>query len=357
MEKLTNDFKIEFTKGDTYALAIKFKNITEDLRTAYFSVKENPDDEPLIQKSLGAGIDKIDDRGYKNEKTYKFQIQPADTVNLEPKVQYLYDIQVSVGNVVKTVLHGVFLLGSTITGTGATTQELEVAVDDELETEVLTTPATKGVEYEQDPVACAKIGDMATLSTQNKDTIVKAVNEVDNANKTTREEVEKIKNGTIEVPNAENAENAINAENATNAENAINAENATKINNLIIEKDENGVLKIGDIIIPQKKLLFSPNEWGVNEFTHTESLLNKKLEITLRLKTQTPFIMKFTEDAEYEVVNRLYYSGVPYSQAFCFLYSQSEPNKVSIKTETTNLSTGEVSTISTSIMEIYEIID
>ena len=50
MQKLTNEFKIEFTKGDTYALAIKFKNITEDLRLAYFSVKDNPDDAPLIQK-------------------------------------------------------------------------------------------------------------------------------------------------------------------------------------------------------------------------------------------------------------------------------------------------------------------
>ena len=47
MERLTNEFKIEFTKGDTYALAIKFKNISEDLRCAYFSVKENENDEPL----------------------------------------------------------------------------------------------------------------------------------------------------------------------------------------------------------------------------------------------------------------------------------------------------------------------
>ena len=179
MEKLTNVFKIEYTKGDTYALAIKFKNITEDLSKAFLTVKENPDDSPIIQKSLGKGIDKIDDRAYKNEKTYKFQLQPADTVNIEPKVQYLYDIQVTVGSVVKTVLHGVFVLNSTITGTSQiTTPTLEVEIDDELETELATTPATDGIEYEQDPVACAKIGDLSSLTTNQKGTVVGAVNEV-----------------------------------------------------------------------------------------------------------------------------------------------------------------------------------
>ena len=71
MEKLLNNFKINFTKGDTYALAVKIKDITRDLSSAYFTVKENPDDTPLIQKTLKAGISKIDDRTYKNEKTYK----------------------------------------------------------------------------------------------------------------------------------------------------------------------------------------------------------------------------------------------------------------------------------------------
>lgn len=35
------------------------------------------------------------------------------------------------------------------------------------------------------------------------------------------------------------------------------ADNATKVNGLEITRDENGVLKIGDTIIPQKKLLWS----------------------------------------------------------------------------------------------------
>ncbi len=220
MEKLINDFKISFTKGDTYALAVKFKNLTEDLRTAFFTVKENGDDEPLLQKSLGAGISKIDDRAYKEEKTYKLQIQAGDTANLEPRAQYLYDLQVSVGNVVKTVIAGVFVVNQSMSGTAhTTTSSLEVVVDDELQTELLTVPATQGIEYETDPVATAKIGDLKGLSTTAKETIVQAINEVKNGNLTTDEAVSKILNGTTKVPNATNADYATSATNATGATN------------------------------------------------------------------------------------------------------------------------------------------
>lgn len=179
MEKLITNFKISFTKGDTYALAVRFKNITEDLHSAFFTVKENPDDEPLLQKSLGYGIDKIDDREYKDEKTYKVQLQPFDTSNLEANVQYLYDLQVTLGNVVKTVLSGVFMVHHSVTGTASlTTPTLEVEIDEELETEIATVEATKGIEYEQDPVARGLIGNLSDLGTTNKRTIVQAINEV-----------------------------------------------------------------------------------------------------------------------------------------------------------------------------------
>ena len=199
MEKLINNFKISFTKGDTYALAIKIKNITEDLRTAYFTVKENHDDAPLIQKSLGAGIAKIDDRAYKNEKTYKLQLQAEDTINLESNVQYLYDYQVSVDNVVKTLLSGVFVVTHSVSGAGAiTTATLDVEIDAELEAEFETTPATNGIEYEQDPVANAKIGEMTALVTNDKQTIVGAINE-------TKNDVDGLKDGTTRAKLAEGA--------------------------------------------------------------------------------------------------------------------------------------------------------
>ena len=230
MEKLTNVFKIEYTKGDTYALAIKFKNITEDLDLAYLSVKDNPDEAPLIQKTLGTGINKIDDRAYKNEKTYKFQLEPADSVNLEAQHQYLYDIRVVVSGIVKTVLHGVFVLRNTITGTNAVTlQNFEVEVDDEIETELLdSAPATNGIEYELDPVACAKIGDLNALITTNKETVVKAINEVDNKIYTTDTRIDKIVNGNIIVPKASTADTAMEAGHANVAETANTATLATE---------------------------------------------------------------------------------------------------------------------------------
>jgi hypothetical protein len=239
MEKLINDFKINFTKGDTYAIAVKFKNIAEDLRTAYFTVKESPDDEPLIQKSLGAGISKIDDRKYKNEKTYKVQLQAIDSANLEAGLQYLYDLQVSLDNVVKTVLSGVFVVNHSVTGvTSTTTTNLEVVVDDEVETEILTTPATNGIEYEQDPVACAKIGDLTALSTSTKENLVQAINEVKNGNLTTDEAVQKVLDGTTYVPCANwsrKADNAVNAKEAEYAYEADEAENAEMVNGIKIE--------------------------------------------------------------------------------------------------------------------------
>ena len=49
----------------------------------------------------------------------------------------------------------------------------------------------------------------------------------------------------------------ITVENSKNAETSKTAENSLKINGIEIKKDENGVLKVGDVIIPQKKLLYS----------------------------------------------------------------------------------------------------
>lgn len=59
-----------------------------------------------------------------------------------------------------------------------------------------------------------------------------------------RTSINNIVNGTTTVPKA------------ANATNATNANNSTKVNNLEIVQDANGVLKIGDVIIPQKKLIY-----------------------------------------------------------------------------------------------------
>lgn len=253
MEKLINDFKISFTKGDTYALAIKFKNLSEDLRTAFFTVKENPDDEPLLQKSLGAGIDKIDDRTYKNEKTYKVQIQSEDTSNLEAHVQYLYDLQVTVGNVVKTIISGVFVVTHSLSGNASVIGSmLEIAVDDTLESEVSTTPATKGIEYEQDPVACAKIGDMGQLTTTEKGTIVGALNELKTGYNNAGTAIDEILGGGLRVGEADKAieaDHAVNADEATHAVNADEADHAKTADNSTLAEKAVEAVTVGNFIL------------------------------------------------------------------------------------------------------------
>ena len=217
-----NGFDIRFIKNNTYALLVTFNDIEEDLRSAYFTVKENPEDAtPVLQKSLGAGIAKVDDRAYKKEKKYKLQLQSEDTTPLEADVQYLYDFQVTIGNVVKTIASGLFVVSPTITGDKViTTQEIVAEVTDELDTEFATVEATTGIEYEQDPVANAKIGDLTALETTNKESVVNALNEV--------------KNGV------ESNSTALNSE-VTARQQADN-----ELSNQITEKDAQNVKKTGE---------------------------------------------------------------------------------------------------------------
>ena len=185
-----NDFKIQYTKGDTYALKITFKNISEDLTTAFFTVKENADDTtPIIEKTINSGISKIDNNLYKNQLVYKLQLQAEDSNDLQPNFQYLYDLKVAVGNVIKTVISGIFVVTQNVTSVDRITTTLaNIEVDDIIESNAETTPATSGIEYEQDPYARLLIGNLSDLTTIAKDTVVNAINEtkantVTNSNK------------------------------------------------------------------------------------------------------------------------------------------------------------------------------
>ncbi len=91
-------------RGDT--LAFLFELIHSDgenaytLDSAYFSVKENIDDEEYVfQKSLNSGITLI------KENTYRVKVEPNDTYNLEPGI-YNYDLQIALGEEVQTILKG-----------------------------------------------------------------------------------------------------------------------------------------------------------------------------------------------------------------------------------------------------------
>ena len=92
--------------------------------------------------------------------------------------------------------------------------------------------------------------------------------------------------------------------NADNADNATNASNAMQVNGLEITKDENGVLKIGDIIIPQKKLLFSSDAPIYGSLTvkvdfGNVSLIGKTIELRIWYKKQNETAMLNTTDIDY----------------------------------------------------------
>lgn len=97
-------------------------------------------------------------------------------------------------------------------------------------------------------------------------------------------EVNKIKDGTTVVPNATNA---------------------TKVNNLAITRDANGVLKIGDTIIPQKILLSSTEQALTNDYTNiysdTKAIAGRTFEIFF---TNKPSI-KITYTSDEQVITKV----------------------------------------------------
>ena len=170
---------IKFPKSDSFAFLVTINKIAKALDNAFFTVKENPDEEPVLQKKLGAGISLADSRLYKNQLSYKVQIDGADTANMEVGVRYFFDVKGTIGNAQKTFLWGELILSETETGyLNPAIQGDTVAVAQVYTATFETGAQSQYVETEVDPVATAKIGDMTKLNTTAKDTLVKAINEV-----------------------------------------------------------------------------------------------------------------------------------------------------------------------------------
>lgn len=76
--------------------------------------------------------------------------------------------------------------------------------------------------------------------------------------------------------------------------------NASNINSLSLKQDENGVLKVGDIIIPQKKLLWSGNETLVYDkdisfaMNDGKTAVDRTLEILYRRGGYKEYTHKFS---------------------------------------------------------------
>lgn len=240
---------IKFPKSDSFAFFVTINKIAKALDNAFFTVKENPDEEPVLQKKLGAGISLSDSRLYKNQLSYKVQIDGADTQFMEVGVRYFFDVKGTIGNAQKTFLWGELILSETETGyLNPAIQGDTVAVAQVYTATFETGAQSEYVETEVDPVATAKIGDMTKLNTTAKDTLVKAINEVNAPTFTESATLENVVSGEKQSTlwgkvkkwfsslkalafkdKVGTADFAINAKcpTATNADNATKATNAT----------------------------------------------------------------------------------------------------------------------------------
>lgn len=113
MRMFKNELNLEMTKGDTLSFGISIKDLGQEIDTAYFTVKENYDDDtPIFQKTLDDGIelDHIDGNVY----YYKVRVAPSDTQELEPK-KYYYDLEINVNEDTFTILKGILDVSYDIT--------------------------------------------------------------------------------------------------------------------------------------------------------------------------------------------------------------------------------------------------
>lgn len=109
MKMFKNYLNIEMTKGDTLSFGIEIYDLGQELDSAYFTCKQNFDDDIYIfQKSLNNGItlDKYDEDG---NYYYKVRVAPNDTQGLE-NGKYYYDLQIEANGDVFTILKGILTL-------------------------------------------------------------------------------------------------------------------------------------------------------------------------------------------------------------------------------------------------------
>lgn len=148
---------------------------------------------------------------------------------------------------------------------------------------------------------------------------------------------------------------------------SITVNNSKQVNNLEIKQDENGVLKIGDIIIPQKKLIWSGVENIINEGPTTPKWFPlpdnyKAAEVVLHDGT----VFKVDLTQEY-VSGRFFYrlGSVSGSSNYAYLEEiwierSSDKTSLLISALRTNLKTGDADIDGdyiTQVTEIYGIIE
>lgn len=99
----------EMIRGDSLIFTFEIEELNDDLSSCYFSCKKDIDDESYtFQKYLDNGIEKVE------ENKYKVRIAPDDTKTLDIG-NYIYDLQIGVGEDIFTVMTGQLKIGKEIT--------------------------------------------------------------------------------------------------------------------------------------------------------------------------------------------------------------------------------------------------
>lgn len=143
-----------------------------------------------------------------------------------------------------------------------------------------------------------------------------------------------------------------------------NSKNAFTINGIEIKKDNNGVLKIGDIIIPQKKIIWNGkltpenNSFNLN-FNFNESILNKHIRIQLNLarcgNIYLDFIAKSDDvSGEFHFEDSYVSSGTYYTVIFYWAWDE---NNKKLYTEAYYTLSGSKIPVSYTAYEICEIVE
>lgn len=95
-------------QGDSFSFTITFKNLSEDLTTFTMGVKRTYGDATtLITKSLGNGITKL------STGKYEVDFSASETALLIPDF-YVYDLRMTLGNIVFTPLYGYLNIQETV---------------------------------------------------------------------------------------------------------------------------------------------------------------------------------------------------------------------------------------------------
>ena len=110
---VTSEQNFEMTRGDTFAFGVEMEGNTQELDTAYFTVKKDIDSDAYVfQKSLEDGITLVEIG--EDSIFYRVRIAPNDTKNLDAG-KYFYDLELGLNGDVFTPIMGILTLDKDVT--------------------------------------------------------------------------------------------------------------------------------------------------------------------------------------------------------------------------------------------------